>query len=384
MLITHPNLDLLQELQRLVQQEKLDWSRPVSEALEQAGFDSIPLSDVAAWGSLAWFGLLENWIHTSAISDIYVNGPCRPIITIERGTRLPTSIYPHESWIAFTQRQLLLHSGAVDQTTTDQWPGHAISGTVGQNLRFSATRPPISPHGPTLVLRVLPRHWRTLDDMVKEETLARDVADLLLEALRSGTTVLIAGTGASGKTTLVAALLQAIGAEKRVIVIEDMQELPELPDSLALESVRSGMDLAECVLFALRQRPDLLVISEIHGAEAMSLLQAASTGLPGISTIRAPDIQSTLKNLERMAAGERPGGLARGLIASTTVSILVAHIGRYGGRRQVGRVEEVLAQGTSGLNGDRYPTHALFGFDEQSGRVMRVGWVQGAWGRGQV
>src|SRR5262249_27347731 len=155
--------------------------------------------------------------------------------------------------------------------------------------------------GPTLALRILPRRWRTLDDLIQEGVLLRPAAELLLAALRRGVTVLVAGGTGSGKTTLTAALLQAIGEERRVVVIEEARELPDLTDSIALEVLRSGLSFSGCVRFALRQKPDLIVVGEARGPEALAMLQAAATGHPGIGTIHAPDIQAALKNLERMA-----------------------------------------------------------------------------------
>jgi uncharacterized protein Veg len=70
-------------------------------------------------------------------------------------------------------------------------------------------------------------------------------------------------------------------------------------------------------------------------------------------------------------------------MASGAVPLLVAHIGRYGERRRVGRVEEVLPQGV-GLSGERYPSHTLIAYDAQSGTMRREGWVQGEWGRGRL
>ncbi len=198
-----------------------------------------------------------------------------------------------------------------------QWPSHALIGTAEGRLRFAVTRPPASPAGPTLALRVLPRRWRTLDDFVLEGIMPRPAADLLLEALRRGVTVLVAGGTGSGKTTLTGALLQAIGEEQRVVVIEEARELPELSDSVAMEVLRSGLSFSDCVRFALRQKPDLIVVGEVRGPEALAMLQAAATGHPGIGTIHAPDVQAALKNLERMACESGvPANIVRGMLTS--------------------------------------------------------------------
>jgi pilus assembly protein CpaF len=197
-------------------------------------------------------------------------------------------------------------------------------------------------------------------------------------------TILVAGGTGSGKTTLTAALLIAIGEEKRVVVIEEARELPELNDSVALEVLRSGLTFSDCVRFALRQKPDLIVVGEVRGPEALAMLQAAATGHPGIGTIHAPDVQAALKNLERMACESgTPANIVRGLMSSSAVPLIVCHIGRYGGRRLVGQIEEVTVMGGGAQIGDKYTTNPLFAFDPRSEQLQKAYPVQGDWGRGR-
>jgi Flp pilus assembly CpaF family ATPase len=217
-----------------------------------------------------------------------------------------------------------------------------------------------------------------------EGIMPRPAADLLLEALQRGVTVLVAGGTGSGKTTLTGALLQAIGEEKRVVVIEEARELPELSDSVAMEVLRSGLTFSDCVRFALRQKPDLIVVGEVRGSEALAMLQAAATGHPGIGTIHAPDVQAALKNLERMACESGvPANIVRGMLTSSAVPLIVAHIGRYGGQRRVGLIEEVTAMGAGGSIGDKYTTNPLFVFNANTNGVQKAYPVQGDWGRGR-
>ena len=212
----------------------------------------------------------------------------------------------------------------------------------------------------------------------------RAAADMLLAALRMGVSVLIAGGTGSGKTTLTAALLLAIGEDRRVVTIEEARELPELSDSVAMEVLRSGMSFSECVRFALRQKPDLIVVGEVRGPEALAMLQAAATGHPGIGTIHAPDVQAALKNLERMACESRvPATIVRGMLTSSAVPLIVAHIGRYGGKRCVGQIAEVTVMGAGGAMGDTYTTNPLFAVSPHTQQLQKAYPVQGEWGRGR-
>jgi pilus assembly protein CpaF len=372
----------IEQLRQAVLAGRIDWSRAPEESVAALGWDSDLLDRIEGEG---WYGALEHWIHQDTISDVLVNGPLRPVVIAEQGVRRVTDVLLHADWISFAQRQLLVRSRLAAGVEQGVWAGHAAIGTADRRLRYAVTRAPASPDGPTIAVRLLPRRWRTLTDLITEGVLAAEVAELLHEAVRCGVTLLIAGGAGGGKTTLAAALLQAIGDAKRVVVIEEATELPQLPDSVAVETLHSAMSFAACVRFALRQRPDLIAVGEVRGPEALALLQAAASGHPGIGTIHASDPQTALRNLERMAceSGDVPPAVVRGLMASGAVPLLVAHIGRYGERRRVGRVEEVLPQGV-GLSGERYPSHTLIAYDAQSGTMRREGWVQGEWGRGRL
>jgi len=381
--------DHVEELAFLVQTGRLrHWQRGVADTLTRAGFGTTLTA--AAWAATAWYGPLEGWLKDgSAVSDILINGPGRDITLIEQGQRMASGVTLHAEWVAFVQRQLLLRSALVIPTQVADlhamaWPSHALIGTADQRLRFAITRPPASPAGPTVALRVLPRRWRTLDDFVLDGSMPRAAAELLLEALRRGVTILVAGGTGSGKTTLTAALLHAIGEEKRVVCIEEARELPDVHDSVAMEVLRSGLSFSECVRFALRQKPDLIVVGEVRGPEALAMLQAAATGHPGIGTIHAPDTQAALKNLERMACESgAPANIVRGMLTSSAVPLIVAHIGRYGSKRMIGTIEEVTLMGGAGQTGDKYTTNPLFVYNPQTQQVQKAYPVQGDWGRGR-
>ena len=378
----------LSELRQLTRTSRFDWKLPIQDALARAGLPGgLPAEE---WARLAWYGPLETWLQSDVnaqISDILINGPGRDVMVIDEGQRMPTGVRIHQQWIEFVQRQLLLRAGLISLQNPTVWPKHAMLGTADRRLRFALTRPPASPDGPTVSIRILPRHWRKIDDLVREPepVLPRAAAELLIEALRCGVTVLIAGATGSGKTTMTGALLQAIGDEKRVVIIEESRELPQPADSMTMEVLNSGMTYTECVRFSLRQKPDLIICGEVRGSEALAMLQAAASGHPGIGTIHAPDAQAALKNLERMASedGATPVNVVRGLLTSAAVPLIVAHIGNYGGRRRVGSIEEVLAQGATGQGGDRYPTNTLFAFDPRAGKIEKRYAVQGSWGLGR-
>lgn len=373
---------ILAHVRQLARTGRIDWDKPVDEALRQAGFNGL---SVPEWANIPWYGPLEQWVNDATVSDVLVNGPHRPVTIVQKGSRLSTGVFLDREWIVFVQRQLVLRSHVVSPDAPDVWPQPLVIGTADRRLRYAVTSAVVTPDGPTLAIRVLPERWRTLEDLIRDNLLSRQAAELLVYALLNGVTVLVSGGTGSGKTTVTAALLQAVGEHARVVIIEEARELPRLDDSVSVEVGHSGMSFSACVTFSLRQKPDLIVLGEVRGPEAMAMLQAARSGHPGIGTIHAPDGQAALRNLENMAC-EAPNThpqIVRGLLTSSAVPLLVVQIGRYGGRRRVGSIEEVIPQGQSGQAGDRYVTSTMFSYDAGQDALVKRYAVQGAWGQGR-
>jgi len=372
----------LRDLHVFERSGRLDWTADASTVLERALGRRLSVDE---WAMVPWYGPIDGLLDDGRVTDIALNWPGSDIRVMRGGSWESAGIVPHASWITFVQRQLLLRSKLVSPEAADAWPEAMLAGTAEGRFRFAVTQPPLTPLGPSFTVRVQPKQWRSLDELIRDDVVTRDAAEVLLEAVRSGASVLIAGSASAGKTTLTAALLLTLGDERRCILIEEARELPPLPNCVPMEVLRSGATFTECVRFSLRQKPELIVIGEVRGPEALAMLKAAATGHPGIGTIHAPDVAVALRNLERMAceAGEVSPALVRGYITSPAVSLLVVHIGRYGGQRRVGVVAEVVMQSGAGHSGDLVPLNPLFGYNHATRRLEQLHHVVGAWGLGR-
>ncbi len=387
--LTAEKTQVLHELQALVRMGRLNdwWNQDMTTALiRAAGINDMP---DAQWVAIPWYGPIELWRHDPTVSEIMVNGPGREVYIVQNGMMIPTGVKVHRSWIEFAQRQIAVRSGRCTVDEPHAWthkgkPSHFMEGTADRLMRCALSREPCSADGPSITVRVLPSEWRTLDSLIQNEVLPRQAAHLLQYALDHKVSILVAGSTGSGKTTLMAALLRAVGETKRVVIMEESQELPPLDNSVSMEVNQSGGTFGDLVSLSLRQRPDLIVVGEVRGPESLAMLQAASTGHPGIASIHANDTQSALKNLERMACtmGAEPS-IVRGMMTSPAVPLVVCHIGRYGGRRMVGAIDDVEMLSANGNVGSRYTTNPLFEFDPRSNKLVHRFGIKGAWGLGK-
>jgi type IV secretion system protein TrbB len=129
---------------------------------------------------------------------------------------------------------------------------------------------------------------------------------IIRAAVRSRKNILVVGSTGSGKTTLVNAILNVFAEETpddRVISIEDTTELQcSVKNFVDLRAVGS-VTMLDCLRACMRLKPNRIVVGEVRGAEAHTLLKAWNTGHPGgAATIHANDALSGLIRLESLVA----------------------------------------------------------------------------------
>ncbi len=192
--------------------------------------------------------------------------------------------------------------------------------------RFEALVPPVV-RRPVFAIRLRPRRIFTLqeyeagriltekDDPVnrlrRNDDFASSVRGLkhvqiIRAAVRARKNLLVVGSTGSGKTTLVNAILEALAQltpNDRVISIEDTTELQcPVRNYLDLRAVGS-VTMLECLRACMRLKPTRIVVGEVRGAEAHTLLKAWNTGHPGgAATVHANDAMSGLIRLESLVA----------------------------------------------------------------------------------
>jgi pilus assembly protein CpaF len=173
-------------------------------------------------------------------------------------------------------------------------------------VRVAISGPPVSVGGTAVSIRKHIARRFTLDDLCSRQFLKDDEAAMLKNLVQSRQSILIAGATGSGKTTLLNAVAEHIPERERIVVIEDVAEIRiDRPNVLQLEARRPGdredlppVTTDELVRHALRCRPDRLIVGEVRGDEAWSLLQALNTGHAGsLSTIHADSAGDAIDRL---------------------------------------------------------------------------------------
>lgn len=220
----------------------------------------------------------------------------------------------------------------------------------GTGSRFQGLLAPVV-SAPVFTIRKKALMIFSLEDYVTQGILSPNQKELIRSAVKARRNILIVGGTGTGKTTFANAILDEIAKTgDRIVVIEDTLELQcAAPDTVFLRA-RDGLATMNDLLKAtMRLRPDRIVVGEVRGCEALSLLKAWNTGHPGgLSTVHANNARGGLTRLEQLIQ-EAVVTVSRELIAEAVN--LVVHIERCGTGRTIREIIQV-----DGVENGKYQT----------------------------
>lgn len=183
-------------------------------------------------------------------------------------------------------------------------------------------------------------------DELKDLLAAGDVAGMLKAAVRERKNILVSGGTSTGKTTFLNALIRAIPAEERLILIEDTPELYQHHRNVVgLLAVRSALGEAQVsatdlLSASLRMRPDRIILGELRGEEAYAFLRAINTGHPGsMTSVHADSAARAIEQIVLLVlqAGTQLGRDDVRHYVESSIDVYV-QLARTGGRRHVAEV----------------------------------------------
>lgn len=239
------------------------------------------------------------------------------------------------------------------------------------SARALAVFPPVALAGPVLVIRKLSTRLITWDELMRFGFANQAVYEFFQSALRAPANILIAGGTGSGKTTFANRVVELIPTSERVVAAEAYHEFTfQHPRAVFLEATGSSLTMQDLILTAARMRPDWLVVGELLGSEALTLLEVFGRGHSGLTTLHADNAQDALARLEAMCLSANLGlGLAeiRSIICSAIQVISVQHHLKTGVRR----ITEIVE--LRGQEDGRYILQPLFRYDPATDQIDPVG-----------
>src|SRR6188472_1263632 len=147
-----------------------------------------------------------------------------------------------------------------------------------------------------LVLRVIPMHIRSIDDLGLPQVLKQI-------AQEERGLVLVTGTTGSGKSTTLAAMVDYINRHRctHVMTVEDPIEFLHRDQRSIVNQREVAVDtrsFAQALRSALRQDPDIILVGEMRDFETVETgLLAAETGHLVLSTLHTLDATETINRI---------------------------------------------------------------------------------------
>ena len=237
------------------------------------------------------FGLIEVLLQDERLQDIFVNSPVSqvPIFIRHQGydecfTNIVPSTEDADSWAA---KFRMLSGRPLDEANPVLDTDLLIKNI---RARVAIIQQPLSPYGLAYAFR---RHrempW-TLALFAQNKMLNPLAAGLFSFLIEGARTLLVAGTRSSGKTSLLGSLLLEIMPKYRIIVLEDVLELPvdtlrklnydilRMKARAALLKTTTEVPADEAIRVSLRLGDSSLIIGEIRSLEAKALYEAMRIG----------------------------------------------------------------------------------------------------------
>ena len=253
--------------------------------------------------SIRGFDVLEKYLGDSSISEIMVIGASR--IFVEQNGKI-RRIEEHFSEEGDVYRLIEQIVAPTNRMVNEACP--IVDSRLPDGSRVHIVLPPVSLEGPVITIRKFLKGGMTIEKLLAFEEFPEKLTGILSALVKSRYNILISGATNSGKSSLLNALAEYIGKRERVITIEDSAELQlfHVENLVRLETRNANMEgeneitMQDLIKASLRMRPDRIIVGEVRGAEAMSMLQALSTGHSGsVSSIHANSC------LGRLTTGKR-------------------------------------------------------------------------------
>ena len=291
------------------------------------------------------FGKLQPLIDDSSIEEIWINAP-NQIFVARSGlsSRLDLSMSSAEV-SGVVERMLRLTGRRLDRSSP------FVDASLPDGSRLHVVIPEITRSHWSVNIRKFPRKTYSMEDLVRFGSATESQSEFLKRAIREKANLLVSGATQAGKTTFLSALLGALDSTERLISVEETFEIrAEISDWVALQTRQPNLEgvgevtLRRLIKEALRMRPTRLVVGEVREAEALDLLIALNSGLPGLCTIHANSAEDAilkLSTLPLLSGQNIPADFVQPTIAACIDYVVHCQLDQQG-RRSIAQIAEVL------------------------------------------
>ena len=316
------------------------------------------------------FGPLSDFIDDPTVEEIWINSPERIFIARNGRSELTMLLLSAEQVRNLVERLLLWSGRRLDLSVP------FVDARLPDGSRLHVAIPEITAANWAANIRKHLMQKVSITQLAERGVMTTEMAELLRRAVAAGLNILVSGGTQAGKTTMLNALVSTIPVSERVITIEEVFELaPQLPDVIAMQTRSSNLQgegeisLRRLIKESLRMRPSRIIVGEVRESEALDLLIALNSGLPGMGTLHANSARDAVAKLQilPLLAGEN---ISHRFIAPTIASAidLIVHVSLD--RNGVRRVSEIAVV-TGRIEGLTPEVDSLFTWNTETSSYVR-------------
>lgn len=252
------------------------------------------------------YGLLEAYVEDATYTDIDM-----PRFNFALGKRfgkierLPVKFASELDFERFCKLLVIRNGGVINAVDN-----HCRVSDKVNKLRINVCISPRNATGPSLNIRKHRQEALGLEELKDLSFLDEALLNQIYDLNASRKNFVICGKGASGKTTLLRAIINASPVEERTLICESDTEIyPEHPNSIVQHIVKSRNEKHQVTLEGLIREGltmslDTYCIGEITGAEAWPFIKAGHTDHRVMATIHASSAHDALERLYMLVENE--------------------------------------------------------------------------------
>lgn len=268
------------------------------------------------------FGPIAELISDPTVEEIWFNSPQRIFIARAGKSQLTNLVMTSDSVKELVDRALIWSGRRLDLSQP------FVDARLPDGSRLHVAIPEITAEHWAVNIRKHLMRQKSLQELAQMGVMTSLIAEELTLAVKKGENILVSGGTQAGKTTLLNALISETPLSQRVITIEEVFELqPRVPDLIQMQTRGANLQgegeisLRQLIKEALRMRPSRIVVGEVRQAEALDLLLALNSGLPGMGTVHANSARDAITKLQTLPllAGEN---ISHKFIAPTVASAI--------------------------------------------------------------
>ena len=268
------------------------------------------------------FGPIADLIADPTVEEIWFNSPQRIFVARAGKSQLINLVLTSDSVKQLVDRALIWSGRRLDLSQP------FVDARLPDGSRLHVAIPEITAEHWAVNIRKHLMRQKSLLELAAMGVMTAEIAEDLSQAVKKGENILVSGGTQAGKTTLLNALISETPLSQRVITLEEVFELqPNVPDLIQMQTRGANLQgdgeisLRQLIKEALRMRPSRIVVGEVRQAEALDLLIALNSGLPGMGTLHANSARDAITKLQTLPllAGEN---ISHKFIAPTVASAI--------------------------------------------------------------